>query len=290
MRTSAEQRRQAEQRIRAAADALLRGDIPPDGKCDITTLARQAGVSRAALYRSYPHLKEEFERRLAAVHASGAAPDPRDAQITRLKAHNDELRQKLADRDSALRDLEQFKVTALSRLAAQHDEISPAPPAGDPRESRQRPQPYPPPPRRNHPRQPGDTMTTTSLATALRACASGIYALEAGIGLLIANGTFLHRDDFTSRFVLTGTSARTRIRMAAIDWDAVATALAAGDLPCSGGERRILKLAASLAGGIPVDLRNAVTGLDQHNTRRLVTAIRHASGPTPSQRNRSPLK
>jgi hypothetical protein len=124
MRTSAEQRRQAEQRIRAAADALLRGDIPPDGKCDITTLARQAGVSRAALYRSYPHLKDEFERRLAAVHASGTAADPRDARITRLKASNDGLRQKLADRDAAIRDLKQFKALAVSRLAAQHDEIS----------------------------------------------------------------------------------------------------------------------------------------------------------------------
>ena len=124
MRTSAEQRRQAEQRIRAAADALLRGDLPPDGKCDITTLARQAGISRAALYRSYPHLKDEFERRTAALRATGTAPDPRDAQINRLKAHNDGLRQKLADRDAAIRDLEQFRTLALSRIAAQHDEIS----------------------------------------------------------------------------------------------------------------------------------------------------------------------
>ena len=124
MRTTPEQRRQAEQRIRAAADALLRGDIPPDGKCDITTLARQARVSRAALYRTYPHLKEEFERRLASVHASGTAPDPRDAQITRLKAQNDELRQKLAGRDTTIRDLGQFRELALSRLAAQHDEIT----------------------------------------------------------------------------------------------------------------------------------------------------------------------
>jgi hypothetical protein len=124
MRTSAEQRRHAEQRIRAATDALLRGDIPPDGKCDITTLARQARVSRAALYRTYPHLKEEFEQRLAALRASRAAPDPRDAQIARLKAGNDELRHKLAARDAALRDLEQFKALAISRLAAQHDEIS----------------------------------------------------------------------------------------------------------------------------------------------------------------------
>lgn len=124
MRTTAEQRRQAEQRIRAAADALLRGDVPPDGKCDITALARQARVSRAALYRTYPHLKEEFERRLAAAHASGTAPDPRDAQMTRLKEQNDKLRQKLAGRDATIRDLEQFKGLALSRLAAQHDEIT----------------------------------------------------------------------------------------------------------------------------------------------------------------------
>lgn len=124
MRTTAEQRRQAEQRIRAAADALLRGDIPPDGKCDIVTLARQSGVSRAALYRTYPHLKAEFELRLAAMRSSGTTPDPRDAQITRLKNDNDELRQKLASRDTALRDLEQFKALAISRLAAQHDEIA----------------------------------------------------------------------------------------------------------------------------------------------------------------------
>lgn len=124
MRTTAEQRRQAEQRIRAAADALLRGDIPPDGKCDVTTLARQAGVSRAALYRTYPHLKEEFEKRLASLRASGDVPDPRDAQIARLKAVGDELRRKLADRDAAIRDLEQFRELALSRLTAQHDEIT----------------------------------------------------------------------------------------------------------------------------------------------------------------------
>jgi hypothetical protein len=124
MRTTAEQRRQAEQRIRAAADALLRGDIPPDGKCDITTLAKVAGVSRAAVYRTYPHLKEEFEKRLAALRDGGGPPDPRDAQIARLKGQNDELTKKLADRDAAIRDLGQFKELALSRLAAQHDEIT----------------------------------------------------------------------------------------------------------------------------------------------------------------------
>ena len=66
--------------------------------------------------------------------------------------------------------------------------------------------------------------------------------------------------------------------MAAIDWAAATAALHAGELPCSGGERRILQLAASLAGGIPVDLRDTVTGLDDHNAARLLTAIRHTAG------------
>jgi energy-coupling factor transporter ATP-binding protein EcfA2 len=56
------------------------------------------------------------------------------------------------------------------------------------------------------------------------------------------------------------------------------TALAAGSLPCSGGERRILQLAASLAAGTPVSLRDTVTGIDQDNAARLLTAIRHAAG------------
>lgn len=124
MRISAEQRRRTEQQIRTAADALLRGELPPDGKCDVSTLARRAGVSRAALYRTYPHLKEEFERRLAALQAGGNSPDPRDAQISRLKTINNDLKQKLTSRDAALRDLERFKALAISRLAAQHEEIS----------------------------------------------------------------------------------------------------------------------------------------------------------------------
>ncbi len=65
--------------------------------------------------------------------------------------------------------------------------------------------------------------------------------------------------------------------MAAMDWDAAITALNTGILPCS-AERRILQLSASLAHGIPVDLRDTVTGLDNDNTARLIAAIRHASG------------
>src|SRR5258708_11655479 len=94
-----------------------------------------------------------------------------------------------------------------------------------------------------------------------------------------AHGTFLNRDDFTSRFIEHGTSGG--IPMAAIDWDAAVTALNAGELPCSGGERRLLLLSASLAAGIPADLRDAATRLDHRNIQRLITAIRHASGKRP---------
>ena len=125
---------------------------------------------------------------------------------------------------------------------------------------------------------------TDDLAAALRACAAGLYPLEAGVALLITNGTFLHRDDFANRFIEHGTSISDGTTpMAAIDWEAAITALQSGELPCSGGERRILQLAASLANGVPVDLRDAVTGLDDRNTALLLTAIRHATGKRPGE-------
>lgn len=74
-------------------------------------------------------------------------------------------------------------------------------------------------------------MTTDRLTAALRACAADLCPLEAGTELLMNNGTFLHRDDFTTRFIEHGTSDGNP--MAAIDWDAAITALASGALPCS---------------------------------------------------------
>jgi hypothetical protein len=125
-------------------------------------------------------------------------------------------------------------------------------------------------------------MTTPRLAAALQACAAGIRTAEAGTGLLIASGMFLHRGDFAGRFIRHGTSITDgTITMAAIDWAAAITALDAGELPCSGGEQRVLRLAASLADGIPVSLSDTITGLDQDNIRHLITAVHRASG-TPS--------
>jgi len=121
-----------------------------------------------------------------------------------------------------------------------------------------------------------------ALFAALRACASGIHPLEAGTSLLIDHGSWLCRRDFTSRFITTGTSISDGITLlASTDWEAAITALNAGELPSSGGERRILLLAASIAGGIPVSLYDTLPGIDQRNFDLLVTAIRHACGQRP---------
>jgi hypothetical protein len=123
-------------------------------------------------------------------------------------------------------------------------------------------------------------ISPATLAAGLRAHAEGLYCLEAAAELLIAQ-SWLHRADFTSRFVTVHRSPGSGQPAAVIDWPAVVTALGVS-LPCSGGEQRMLKITASLADGIPVDLREALTGLDQHNLDLLVTAIRHACGQRPA--------
>jgi len=125
MRRSAEQRLQHENRIRAVMDQLLNGEVPPNGRCDIKTLAREAGVDRTAFYgtRPYTHLRQEFETRLQACHQAGDHPDRRDAQINRLKDEIATLKPRLARRDQTIADLTTFKTEALARIAAQHEEI-----------------------------------------------------------------------------------------------------------------------------------------------------------------------
>ncbi len=126
MRLSPEQRQATEDRIRNVIDRLPGGDIPPGGRCDITTLARQAGIDRTAFYgtKPYARLRAEFERKLAARQQAGDDPDPRDAQITRLKTENQALRQRLTQSGQTHARLTGLNNQALSRIAAQHQEIT----------------------------------------------------------------------------------------------------------------------------------------------------------------------
>jgi hypothetical protein len=118
------------------------------------------------------------------------------------------------------------------------------------------------------------------LIAAVRAGAAGLYSLEAACELVISAG-WLRRDDFT-RFISTGTSLTDGVtELAHINWQAAITSRDSGHLPCSGGENRILRLAASIAAGIPVDLNDALSGLDQASVNRVVCAVRHANGRRP---------
>jgi len=120
------------------------------------------------------------------------------------------------------------------------------------------------------PREPG-------LADAVRAGAAGLYSLQAACHLVINSG-WLHRDDLT-RLVSTGTSITDGVtELAHIDWRSVISSRDTGLLPCGSRENRILRPAASIAVGIPVDLNDALCGLDQASIT-LVVRTRTASVP-----------
>jgi DNA repair exonuclease SbcCD ATPase subunit len=133
-RLTEESKNRNEAAIRTAMERILRGDLPPGGKADLKTLAALAGVTRTGFYPkknrdgtarpgAYQHLAEEFERRLAELHDTGEFVDPRLAQIERLKAQNAEFKQRIVARDEKIAQLTEFQTLAISRLAAQHDEI-----------------------------------------------------------------------------------------------------------------------------------------------------------------------
>ena len=116
------------------------------------------------------------------------------------------------------------------------------------------------------------------LTAALRAGAAGLYCAEAGAELLIGQQSWLSRSDFAGPFIIIAPGPPGQAMMAAVDWGAAIAALDGGALPCSGGERRMLRLAASIAGGIPVDLGETLTGLDRANIAAAASAVLHAGG------------
>ncbi len=126
-------------------------------------------------------------------------------------------------------------------------------------------------------------MTSTTLPGALRASARGLYACEAAADLLADHQYWLTRPDFTSEFIGTSGGPADGTPTAAVCWPEAVAALDRGQLSGSSSENKILRLAASLAEGIPVDLQNTITGLDDTNLQHVITAIRHAAGRPPER-------
>jgi hypothetical protein len=120
------------------------------------------------------------------------------------------------------------------------------------------------------------------LSEALRAWARGIYPEEAGVELLIDHATFLGRRDFTDRFVQAELQADGHAAVASIDWTAAVVALESGELRCSSGEARVLRFAASLGSGSPVNLADTTAGVDRRTAGMFSRAVLHSNGIRPN--------
>ena len=114
----------------------------------------------------------------------------------------------------------------------------------------------------------------------LRAHAAGLLCVVAAVELLIGHAVWLRRAEFVDRFVrvqadpgLAGRSV-----LAWVDWRAAVAAVDAGRLPCSGSERQLLRIAASLAQGVPIDLGEALSSFDRVNLGLVAAAVLAAGG------------
>jgi hypothetical protein len=105
----------------------------------------------------------------------------------------------------------------------------------------------------------------------------GWLPAEAAAELLISHRVWLLREDFLQVAVEVGWEPFRDREVAAIGFAAAADAVQ-GMLPCSDGERQVLLVAAGIAEGIPVDLREAALCMDAVNAARAARAVCHAAG------------
>jgi hypothetical protein len=96
----------------------------------------------------------------------------------------------------------------------------------------------------------------------------------AAVELLIGHAVWLRRNDFVGEFV------RIVDEPVWVDWPAAVRALDAGRLPCSGSEAGLLRVAASIAEGIPVDLGAALSSVDERNLVLVAESVLRAGGST----------
>ena len=111
----------------------------------------------------------------------------------------------------------------------------------------------------------------------MRAWAKGWLPTEAAAELLIGHRVWLEREDFLQVAVEVRWEPFLGRQVATVDF-AVAADAVQGVLPCSDGERQVLLVAASIAEGIPVDLRKAALCMDAANATRAARAVCHAAG------------
>jgi hypothetical protein len=105
----------------------------------------------------------------------------------------------------------------------------------------------------------------------LLAWAKGIYPIEAAVRLLIATG--LDRRTGNLMGLCDSWGPTDTSVMVYVDWEAMAEGGT-----WSGGERRLLDIICSLGNRVPIDLGDAVSGLDRTNLTLVLAALSHANG------------
>lgn len=108
--------------------------------------------------------------------------------------------------------------------------------------------------------------------------ALGVNADYAAVDLIANHRVWLLRADFAP-FIQRGHYHGEPT--ASIRWRAAHTALQRGRLPCSGSEADVLRIAASLAAGVPVQLRHVLGNLDHSNIAHVIRAIGLANDTWP---------
>jgi hypothetical protein len=112
----------------------------------------------------------------------------------------------------------------------------------------------------------------------LRAHARGLFCLQAAAELLIGHQRWLCREDFVGRFVRLVPASVGGGVLAVVAWRAAARAVGAGRLSCSDSEGHVLRIAASIAAGVPVDLGTCLSALDEANVGLVADAVHRVGG------------
>jgi len=123
-----------------------------------------------------------------------------------------------------------------------------------------------------------EALPARQLACLLYDAADGLCSDVAAVMLIDRHGHFLHQPAFR-RLIAAGSCITTGQPLAVIRWNAAIHALDTGQLPCSGSEQAILRIAASLAvPGIAVPLRHNLGNLAHRNIALVTDAITAANG------------
>jgi hypothetical protein len=115
------------------------------------------------------------------------------------------------------------------------------------------------------------------LENALLRAAVGDYAVEAAVLLLADSGHWLPQLQAAGLIALDG-DVDGGGPWAAVQWTDLDRALRAGVVTGTGGQLRLLRAAASLADGQPIDLADLTAGVDRPELTLLLAALAHAAG------------